>query len=110
MAASDKEIVLITGANVGLGLEIARKLLREYQGQFYVLVGCRTLSKGEAAVQELHHQGLTDCEVLQIEVTDDASIAKAAKTVQDRFGRLDVLHANVSDHTPYARLSESNWC
>ena len=100
MSFADKEIVLITGANVGLGLEIARKLLRDHEGRFYVLVGCRTLSKGEVAVKELHDQGLGDCEVLQIEVTNDVSIAEAAKTVQDKFGRLDVLHANASrDHS-----------
>ena len=95
MAAKDKEIVLITGANVGLGLEIARQLLRDHGARFYCLIGCRTLSKGEAAVNELHNQGLTGCEVLEIQVTDDESIAQAAKMVEQKFGRLDVLHVNV---------------
>ena len=110
MTATDKEIVLITGANVGLGLEIANKLLRDHEDRFYILVGCRTLSKGEAAVKELHNQGLTECEVIQIEVTDDASIARAAETVENKFGRLDVLHANVSSDTSRARLSKGKRC
>lgn len=99
MPSTQKEIVLITGGNVGLGLEIARKLLRDHGERFYCLIGCRTPSKGEAAVKELQSQGLTGCEVIEIEVTSDESIAKAAKTVEHKFGRLDVLHVNVSDHT-----------
>ena len=95
MAAQGKEIVLITGSNTGIGLEIARKLLREHGDRFYVLVGARTPSKGEAAVKELHEQGFTGCEVLSIDVSDDDSITKAAKTVEQKFGKLDVLHSNV---------------
>ena len=95
MPSSQKEVVLITGANVGLDLEIARKLLHDHSDRFYCLIGCRTPSKGEAAVKELHDQGLTGCEVIEIEVTSDDSIARAVKTVQDKFGRLDVLHVNV---------------
>ena len=96
MASDKKEIVLITGANTGVGFEIAKKLLQDHGDRFYCLVGCRTLSKGEAAVKGLHHAGLTGCEVIQVEVTDNDSIAKAARTVEQKFGRLDVLHANVS--------------
>ena len=96
MISDGKEVVLITGANVGLGLEIARKLLSDHGDRFYCLIGCRTLSKGEAAVKQLNDQGLTSCEVIQIDVTDDDSIAKAAKTVEQKFGKLDVLHVNVS--------------
>ena len=93
---ADKEIVLITGANTGLGFQIAQQLLRNHGDRFYVLVGCRTLSKGEAAVEQLHNEGLKGCEVLHIEVTDDGSIAQAAKRVEEKFGKLDVLHVNVS--------------
>lgn len=100
MASDGKEVVLITGANVGLGLEVARKLLKDHGDRFYCLVGCRTPSKGEAAVAELHNQGLTGCEVIEIDVTNDESIAKAAKIVEQKFGRLDVLHVNVSPIFP----------
>lgn len=96
MPSTQKEVVLITGANVGLGLEVARKILHDHGERFYCLVGCRTPSKGAAAVKELHSQGLTGCEVIEIEVTSDDSIARAVKTVEQKFGRLDVLHVNVS--------------
>ena len=110
MAEENKEVVLITGANVGLGLEIAKKLLMEHSDRFHVLIGCRTLSKGEAAVKELHDKGFPGCEVIQIEVTNDESIAKAAKTVEERFRRVDVLHVNVSlpQHCWYRVINKSN--
>lgn len=95
MAATSKEIVLITGGNTGLGFEIAKKLLHDHEGRFHVLVGARTPAKGKAAVQDLQSQGLKDCEFLEINVNDNASIDKAAKEVEQKFGRLDVLHANV---------------
>ena len=95
MTATNQEIVLITGGNTGLGFEIAKKLLREHD-RFHVLIGSRTSSKGEAAVKELHDQGLESCEFIQIDVLDNLSIAEAAQTVEAKFGRLDVLHANVS--------------
>ncbi|KAK4953048.1 hypothetical protein LTR10_008753 [Elasticomyces elasticus] len=94
MASPTQEIVLITGGNTGLGFELAKQLLRDHNNRFYVLIGSRTLSKGETAVQDLHSQGLTACEVLHIEVTDDDSIAQAAKVVGEKFGRVDVLHVN----------------
>ena len=93
--ASNQEIVLITGANTGIGLEVARKLLRDYDDRFYVLIGGRTVSKVDAAVQQLRDQNLKSCEGIQIEVTDDASIDAAANVVKDKFGRIDVLHVNV---------------
>ena len=95
MSFNNKEIVLITGANVGLGLEVARLLLRDHGERFYCLIGCRTLSKGEAAVKELYDQGLAGCEVIEITVTDSDSIRQAADMVEERFGRVDVLHVNV---------------
>lgn len=95
MAATDKEIVLITGGNAGLGFEIAKKLLKDHPDRFHILIGARTPSKGESAVKDLHSQGLRDCEPLEIDVTSNDSIAKAAKQVEQKFGRLDVLNANV---------------
>ena len=95
MVTDNKESVLITGANVGVGLEIARLLLRKHGDRFYIFVGCRTKSKGEAAVKALHDEGLLGCEVIHIEVTSDDSIAKAAETVEEKFGKLDVLIVNV---------------
>ncbi len=87
---STKKIALITGANKGIGLETARQLAQ--QG-ITVLVGARDGAKGEAAAAELRGEGL-DARALAIDVTDAASIAKAASAVEKAFGRLDILINN----------------
>jgi NAD(P)-dependent dehydrogenase (short-subunit alcohol dehydrogenase family) len=71
------------------------------KGPYHVLIGARSTEKGKAAVEELSskgHQGT--CELLQIDQTDDASIAAAAKTVETTHGRLDILinNAAVASH------------
>jgi NAD(P)-dependent dehydrogenase (short-subunit alcohol dehydrogenase family) len=101
--ATDKEIVVITGGNTGLGLEVVRKLLREHSARFHVIIGSRTHSKGEAAVQGLRDGGYDGVETIQIDVTDDASLATAARIIGEEYGRVDVLHVNVS--IKYTRLT-----
>lgn len=97
MACPDKEIVLVTGGNGGIGLEVARQLARDHGQRFHVLLGCRKLSDGEAAVKQLQEEGIGEgVEAIQIDITSEESLAAAAKQVSDKFGRLDVLHANVS--------------
>ncbi|KAG8161003.1 hypothetical protein KVR01_009267 [Diaporthe batatas] len=106
MAYSDKDIVLITGGNGGIGLEVARQLTRDHGKRFHVLVGCRSLSDGEAAVKRLQEEdGVGEgVEAIQIDITSEESLAAAAKQVGDKFGRLDVLHANagISGDQTYA--------
>ncbi|KAH7149819.1 hypothetical protein B0J13DRAFT_548915 [Dactylonectria estremocensis] len=91
--ASPKTLVLVTGANQGIGFAIARQLASS--AKYHVLVGARTASKAEAAVQEL--QKAADKLVLTpitLDVSDDGSVAAAAKTVLDQFGHLDILINN----------------
>ena len=93
--STDKTIVLITGANSGIGLEWASQLMAK--GTYHVLVGARSPTKGEAAIKELqskNHPGT--CELVQIDQTDDASIAAAVKHVEATHGRLDVLINNAA--------------
>ncbi|KAK7720285.1 hypothetical protein SLS63_009957 [Diaporthe eres] len=95
MAYSDKEIVLVTGGNGGIGLEVARQLARDHGQRFHVLIGCRRLPDGEAAVKQLQGEGVGDgVEAIQVDITSEESLAAAAQLVGDKFGRLDVLHAN----------------
>lgn len=96
MPSPSREVVLVTGANTGLGFQTAKVLLHDYGERFYVFLGCRDMTKGEAAVAELACQGLTSCEAVHLDVTDNDSIGLAAETIQKRYGRLDVLHVNVS--------------
>ena len=67
---------LITGANKGIGLEVAKQLL---QKGFYVYIGSRDLQNGIQAVEGLKSQGLDNVEAVHLDVTDGESV-KAART------------------------------
>lgn len=86
-----KQIVLISGANQGIGFEIAKKLASE-NPSYHILMGTRSLSKGQAAVASLP-VGLS-VQPLELDITSDASISRAHDSVAHEFGRLDVLINN----------------
>jgi NAD(P)-dependent dehydrogenase (short-subunit alcohol dehydrogenase family) len=87
---SDTKVALVTGANKGIGYEIARQL---GAGGVTVLVGARDVERGRAAVQRLAAEGV-DAVPIQLDVTDDASIAAAVKGIEEEYGRLDILINN----------------
>jgi NAD(P)-dependent dehydrogenase (short-subunit alcohol dehydrogenase family) len=90
MSSQQKPVALITGANKGIGFEIARKLGK--QG-ITVLVGARDLDRGGAAVARLKAEGI-DAHPVRLEVTDARSIEEARKFIEQRFGKLDILVNN----------------
>jgi NAD(P)-dependent dehydrogenase (short-subunit alcohol dehydrogenase family) len=81
-------IALITGANKGIGLEIARQL---GTGGATVLLGSRDAARGKAAAATLTD---IDVHVVALDVTDPAGIAAAAAWIEATHGRLDVLVNN----------------
>src|SRR5580692_3599543 len=85
----NKPVALVTGANQGIGLQIAKDLVAH---GFTVLVGSRNLERGKAAAREVG----PDARAVQLDVTDQASIAAAAERIRKEFGRLDVLVNNAA--------------
>ncbi|HCU89341.1 MAG TPA: dehydrogenase, partial [Gammaproteobacteria bacterium] len=83
-------IALITGANRGLGFEIAQTL---GQRGMYIILGARDADKGRAAIDALSEQNVKG-ECVQIDVSDGASIHAAAAEVTARHPHLDVLVNN----------------
>jgi len=83
-------IALVTGANKGIGYEIAAGL-----GAlgWSVGVSARDDERREGAVQKLRAAGV-DAFGVPLDVTDDASVAAAARLIDERAGRLDVLVNN----------------
>ena len=85
----DKRLVLVTGANQGVGFQVAKELVAN---GLTVLVGSRDLARGEAAAKEIG----TGAVALQLDVTDQASIAAAAARIGKEYGRLDLLINNAA--------------
>jgi NAD(P)-dependent dehydrogenase (short-subunit alcohol dehydrogenase family) len=82
---------LITGANKGIGFETARYLLQ--QG-YFVYLGCRQVSSGQMAVDSLKEQGLSSCEMIELDVTSQASVDGAAAALMAKDVTLDALINN----------------
>jgi NAD(P)-dependent dehydrogenase (short-subunit alcohol dehydrogenase family) len=83
----DKPVALVTGANKGIGLQIAKDLAGH---GFTVLVGSRNIKNGEAAAKSVG----ADAHAIQLDVTNQASIIVAAERIRKEFGRLDALVNN----------------
>jgi NAD(P)-dependent dehydrogenase (short-subunit alcohol dehydrogenase family) len=85
----DKRIALVSGANQGVGFQVAKELVAH---GVTVLVGARNLMRGETAAKEIGPAAIA----LQLDVTDRASIAAAAERIGKEFGRLDLLINNAA--------------
>jgi NAD(P)-dependent dehydrogenase (short-subunit alcohol dehydrogenase family) len=84
---SGERIALVTGANQGVGLEVATKLAAN---GVTVYLGSRDLARGEVAAAGIP----TGATAIQLDVTDLASIAAAAERIRAEHGRLDLLVSN----------------
>jgi len=92
--AKEKRIALVTGANKGIGFEVARDLARK---GFHVFLGARDAEAGEAAAEKLRKEGEEDygeITVLKIDVSKPDSIRRAAEEFSKKSDRLDTLVNN----------------
>ena len=80
-------VALVSGGNRGIGLEIVRQLAGR---GITVILGSREEESGRAAAEGLSG----DVVVRQLDVTDEGSVSRLAASVEDEFGRLDVLVNN----------------
>jgi NAD(P)-dependent dehydrogenase (short-subunit alcohol dehydrogenase family) len=85
-----KRVALVTGANRGIGFEIAKKLAAQ---KITVLIGARDQENGVKA-QELLRQHELDVHFILVDVTDVMSIQAAVGRIKDEFRRLDILVNN----------------
>jgi NAD(P)-dependent dehydrogenase (short-subunit alcohol dehydrogenase family) len=90
-------IALVSGANRGIGLEIARQLVQ--QGMT-VILGARTLDRAQEAADQLAAENLR-AHPLALDVADDASVRRAAAEVEAAFGRLDILVNNAAAYVDW---------
>ena len=96
MDSAGKPVILITGANTGLGLA-AVKALCQSSTAYQVLIGCRNVQKGEDAMNTIKTEvpnTASTLSIVQVDIASDESIQKAAEHVSTRYGRLDALVNN----------------
>ncbi|MEV5754104.1 SDR family NAD(P)-dependent oxidoreductase, partial [Actinoallomurus sp. NPDC052308] len=100
------KLALVTGANKGIGFEIARGLARH---DCAVLVAARDRTRGEQAVAALNDDG-GEFHYVRLDVTDESSVAEAARWIEERFGRLDILvnNAGITDSAVPVPPSETD--
>lgn len=97
------KIALVTGANKGIGFEVAKNLA---QNGFFVYIGSRNLQSGLAAVEKLKEAGIKTVEAVQLDVTDPDSVDAARATIGGKTKVLDVLvnNAGISGALPQSAL------
>ena len=101
--ANGNRVALITGANKGIGLEIARQLGKQ---NITVLIGARDESRGQEAANRLRDEGI-DARFVRLDVADQATIGAAGALIEREFGKLDILVNNAAifiDNAPPSQL------
>ncbi|MBH8572010.1 SDR family oxidoreductase [Nostocaceae cyanobacterium CENA369] len=97
------KVALITGANKGIGYEIARQL--GSRGAT-VLIGARDIERGEEASNKLRSSQI-DAKAVQLNVTAQQTIDSTAQQIEREFGKLDILVNNAGiaiDRVPPSQL------
>lgn len=89
--SGERRVAVVTGANRGIGHEIARQLAA---GGHLVAVAARVLADAEEAAGAIGHDALP----VQLDVTDPASVTAAIDAIIARTGRLDVVVNNAGGH------------
>ena len=88
--STSRKVALVTGANRGIGQEVAKSLAKKGMA---VAVACRDLEKGKAVVQEITKAG-GEAFAVRLDVSDAATIPTACQEVLGKWGRIDVVVNN----------------
>jgi NAD(P)-dependent dehydrogenase (short-subunit alcohol dehydrogenase family) len=88
--SKDIKVALVTGGNRGIGYELVKQLALK---GFKVILASRDPEKGQKAIQQLRESNL-DVSFVSIDVNNQETIRQASTTVNERYGKLDVLVNN----------------
>lgn len=89
MQIEQNKIALVTGANTGVGFQIAKALI---ENNYIVFVGARDLAKGKDAALKLGKNAIG----IELDVTKQNTITAAMEEIQQKFGKLDLLVNNAA--------------
>jgi len=87
MQTNEKKVALVTGANTGVGFQIAKALV---ENNYTVFVGARKLENGRNAASQLGENAIA----IELDVTKQNTISAAVEQIQQRFGKLTLLVNN----------------
>jgi NAD(P)-dependent dehydrogenase (short-subunit alcohol dehydrogenase family) len=90
MSTATTKVALITGANKGIGFEVARQI--GHTGTT-ILVGARDPRVGQDAVAKLTAEGVR-AQFIAVDLNDHSTIRAAARSIDEEFGHLDILVNN----------------
>jgi NAD(P)-dependent dehydrogenase (short-subunit alcohol dehydrogenase family) len=96
------KFALVTGANKGIGFEVAQQLAQ--QG-IYVFLGSRNIANGVEAVDKLKAKGLSNVAAIQLDITDGESVIKARKEIGEKTNVLDILINNAGIYGGYPQTT-----
>lgn len=109
--SSRKSVALVTGANKGIGFEIARKLTAVQD--LTTILACRNVELGHEAADKLRRSGCSDVVVHRLDITDVGSAKQLKENIAQEYGKLDILINNAAicfndptlygkcEHTPF---------
>jgi NAD(P)-dependent dehydrogenase (short-subunit alcohol dehydrogenase family) len=103
------KIVIVRGASSGLGLEACRWIAR--LGASQVILACRNVEKGKAAVKNIQATTLCSSDTLQVwqlDMSSYASVRAFSEKVKKELPRIDVVIANAGVQTRDFRTTEDN--
>ncbi|CAF3551749.1 unnamed protein product [Adineta steineri] len=92
-----KRVILVTGANKGIGFEVVKKLLQQSSSKAtdIILLGSRDIKRGQDAIQQLGSP--TNVHLLQLDTSSKESIIAATKEIKEKYnGHLDILINNAA--------------
>lgn len=89
MESEQNKIALVTGANTGVGFQIAKALI---ENNYIVFIGARNLAKGKDAALQFGKNAIA----IELDVTKQNTITAATEEIQQKYGKLDLLVNNAA--------------
>lgn len=100
----NERLALVSGGNRGIGLEVCRQLVER---SYSVVMGSRDEEQGRTAAARLPDGVI----VRQLDVADPESVERLSRSIEEEFGRLDILVNNASSFFPVevGKIESSHW-